>query len=119
MKEATTFICLFIYLFCVALVSFGKVSAEQKEEVEKFGLKIYSWDEFLEVVGYYYSFSSYLLQICHEKAPSRITWLYHKILDTLLALQVLFLTLSPEMTRGSYVLLFYRYFVVGLLIRVF
>jgi len=117
MKEATTSICLFIYLFSVALVSFGKVSAEQKQEVEKFGVKIYSWDEFLEVVGYYYSFSSYLLQICHEKAPSRITWLYHKILDTLLALQVLFLTLSPEMTRGSYVLrLFYRYFVVGLLI---
>lgn len=109
MKEATIFICLIIYLFCVAIVSFGKVSEEQKQEVEKLGVKIYSWDEFLEVVGYYYYFSSYLLQICHEKA-----------LDTLLALQVLFLTLSPEMTRGSYVLrLSYRYFVVGLLIRVF
>lgn len=73
MKEATTFICLIIYLFCVAIVSFGKVSEEQKQEVEKLGVKIYSWDEFLEVVGYYYYFSSYLLQICHEKAPSRYT----------------------------------------------
>ncbi|KAI5383451.1 long chain acyl-CoA synthetase 4 [Lathyrus oleraceus] len=31
------------------LVSFGKVTPEQKQEVEKFGLIIYSWDEFLEV----------------------------------------------------------------------
>lgn len=29
------------------IVSFGKVTHEQKEEVEKFGLTIYSWDEFL------------------------------------------------------------------------
>ncbi|RHN43458.1 putative long-chain-fatty-acid--CoA ligase [Medicago truncatula] len=31
------------------IVSFGKVSEEQKQEVEKLGVKIYSWDEFLEV----------------------------------------------------------------------
>ncbi|KAK7406054.1 hypothetical protein VNO78_07670 [Psophocarpus tetragonolobus] len=31
------------------IVSFGKVTSEQKQEVEKFGLAIYSWDEFLEV----------------------------------------------------------------------
>ncbi|XP_059441939.1 long chain acyl-CoA synthetase 4 [Corylus avellana] len=31
------------------LVSFGKVTPEQKEEVEKFGLAIYSWDEFLQL----------------------------------------------------------------------
>ncbi|WVZ09296.1 hypothetical protein V8G54_013826, partial [Vigna mungo] len=31
------------------IVSFGKVTPEQKEEVEKFGLAIYSWDEFLQV----------------------------------------------------------------------
>ncbi|KAK2385230.1 Long chain acyl-CoA synthetase 4 [Trifolium repens] len=31
------------------LVSFGKVTPEQKQEVEKFELIIYSWDEFLEV----------------------------------------------------------------------
>ncbi|KAJ7952141.1 Long chain acyl-CoA synthetase [Quillaja saponaria] len=31
------------------LVSFGKVTPEQREEVEKFGLAIYSWDEFLQV----------------------------------------------------------------------
>lgn len=37
---------------CTALVSFGKVTPEQKREVEKFGLAIYSWDEFLQVVGY-------------------------------------------------------------------
>uniref|UniRef100_A0A5B6Z4B6 Long-chain-fatty-acid--CoA ligase n=1 Tax=Davidia involucrata TaxID=16924 RepID=A0A5B6Z4B6_DAVIN len=29
------------------IVSFGKVNPEQREEVEKFGLAIYSWDEFL------------------------------------------------------------------------
>lgn len=33
------------------LVSFGKVTPEQKEEVENFGLKIYSWDEFLQLGG--------------------------------------------------------------------
>jgi long-chain acyl-CoA synthetase len=33
-------------------VSFGKVTPEQKQEVEKFELIIYSWDEFLEVVSY-------------------------------------------------------------------
>lgn len=31
------------------IVSFGKVTPEQKQEVEKFGLAIYSWDEFLHV----------------------------------------------------------------------
>ncbi|XP_027362151.1 long chain acyl-CoA synthetase 4-like isoform X2 [Abrus precatorius] len=31
------------------IVSFGKVTPEQKQEVEKFGLTIYSWDEFLQV----------------------------------------------------------------------
>ncbi|XP_030951886.1 long chain acyl-CoA synthetase 4 isoform X1 [Quercus lobata] len=31
------------------LVSFGKVTHEQREEVEKFGLVIYSWDEFLQL----------------------------------------------------------------------
>ncbi|PSS11314.1 Long chain acyl-CoA synthetase [Actinidia chinensis var. chinensis] len=29
------------------IVSFGKVNPEQREEVQKFGLAIYSWDEFL------------------------------------------------------------------------
>ncbi|CAL5356230.1 unnamed protein product [Camellia sinensis] len=29
------------------IVSFGKVTPEQKEEVEKFGLAVYAWDEFL------------------------------------------------------------------------
>ncbi|KAM0938470.1 putative long-chain-fatty-acid--CoA ligase, CDP-diacylglycerol--inositol 3-phosphatidyltransferase [Dioscorea sansibarensis] len=33
--------------FLKTIVSFGKVTPEQKEEVEKFGLAIYSWDEFL------------------------------------------------------------------------
>ncbi|KAM6557704.1 hypothetical protein CsatB_004723 [Cannabis sativa] len=31
------------------LVSFGKVTPEQRESVEKFGLKIYSWEEFLQL----------------------------------------------------------------------
>ncbi|KAL2516702.1 Long chain acyl-CoA synthetase 4 [Abeliophyllum distichum] len=29
------------------IVSFGKVTSQQREEVEKFGVDIYSWDEFL------------------------------------------------------------------------
>ncbi|KAL2902778.1 Long chain acyl-CoA synthetase 4 [Bienertia sinuspersici] len=33
------------------LVSFGKITSEQKEEVEKLGLKIYSWDDFLQLGG--------------------------------------------------------------------
>ncbi|PIN09207.1 Long-chain acyl-CoA synthetases (AMP-forming) [Handroanthus impetiginosus] len=31
------------------IVSFGKVTSQQKEEVEKFGVAIYSWDEFLSL----------------------------------------------------------------------
>ncbi|KAJ4950243.1 hypothetical protein NE237_027075 [Protea cynaroides] len=31
------------------IVSFGKVTPEQREEVEKFGVAIYSWDEFLQL----------------------------------------------------------------------
>lgn len=31
------------------IVSFGKVTPEQREEVEKFGLAIYSWEEFLQL----------------------------------------------------------------------
>lgn len=38
--------------FLVAIVSFGKVTPEQREEVQKFGLAIYSWDEFLLLVSY-------------------------------------------------------------------
>jgi len=34
----------------VAIVSFGKVTQEQKEEVRKYGLSVYSWDEFLSLV---------------------------------------------------------------------
>lgn len=33
------------------VVSFGKVKPEQKEEVEKFGIKIYTWDDFLQLGG--------------------------------------------------------------------
>ncbi|KAK9668396.1 hypothetical protein RND81_13G057400 [Saponaria officinalis] len=33
------------------LVSFGKVTAEQKEEVEKYGLQIYGWNDFLQLGG--------------------------------------------------------------------
>lgn len=34
-----------------AIVSFGKVVAEQKEEGKKFGVMIYSWNEFLFLVS--------------------------------------------------------------------
>jgi hypothetical protein len=43
----------YIYFYYIALVSFGKVTPEQREEVEKFGLAIYSWDEFLQLVGFF------------------------------------------------------------------
>jgi len=35
-------------------VSFGGVKPEQKEEAEKLGLVIHSWDEFLKLVRDYY-----------------------------------------------------------------
>lgn len=38
--------------FCyVALVSFGKVTAEQKKAADDFGLALYSWDQFLQLVS--------------------------------------------------------------------
>ncbi|KAM7511903.1 hypothetical protein LguiB_010778 [Lonicera macranthoides] len=36
-------------IYLKTLVSFGKVTAEQKELAESFGLAIYSWDEFLQL----------------------------------------------------------------------
>jgi hypothetical protein len=39
--------CILIF---VAIVSFGKVDEEQKEEVSKYGVSIYSWDEFMSLV---------------------------------------------------------------------
>lgn len=36
------------------IVSFGKVTPEQRAEVEKFGIGIYSWDQFLEGDGQHY-----------------------------------------------------------------
>ncbi|KAJ3701136.1 hypothetical protein LUZ61_004841 [Rhynchospora tenuis] len=33
--------------FLKTIVSFGKVTTEQRQEVEKYGLSIYTWDEFL------------------------------------------------------------------------
>ena len=32
-------------------MSFGKVNPEHKEKVEENGLSIYSWEEFLQLVG--------------------------------------------------------------------
>uniref|UniRef100_A0ACD5VXQ7 Uncharacterized protein n=1 Tax=Avena sativa TaxID=4498 RepID=A0ACD5VXQ7_AVESA len=37
--------------FLKTIVSFGNVTQEQKEEVSKYGLSIYSWDEFLSLAG--------------------------------------------------------------------
>lgn len=34
-----------------AIVSFGKVTAEEKEDCKKFGVMIYSWNEFLLLVS--------------------------------------------------------------------
>jgi long-chain acyl-CoA synthetase len=31
-------------------VSFGKVALKEQEEIEKSGLAVYSWDEFLKLV---------------------------------------------------------------------
>ncbi|KAI5655337.1 hypothetical protein M9H77_32524 [Catharanthus roseus] len=35
--------------FLKTIVSFGKVSTQQKEEIEKFGVAAYAWDEFLSL----------------------------------------------------------------------
>jgi len=37
--------------FLKTIVSFGKVNPEHKEKVEENGLSIYSWEEFLQLVG--------------------------------------------------------------------
>lgn len=37
--------------FSSAVVSFGRVTPEQKDEVEKFGTVFYSWEEFLLLVS--------------------------------------------------------------------
>jgi len=37
--------------FLKTIVSFGKVTQEQKEEVRKYGLSVYSWDEFLSLAA--------------------------------------------------------------------
>ncbi|KAL6615722.1 hypothetical protein ACP70R_037992 [Stipagrostis hirtigluma subsp. patula] len=37
--------------FLKTIVSFGKVTQEQKDEVSKHGLSIYSWDEFMSLAG--------------------------------------------------------------------
>ncbi|KAK3164958.1 hypothetical protein QOZ80_1AG0027070 [Eleusine coracana subsp. coracana] len=37
--------------FLKTIVSFGKVTEEQKEEVSKYGVSIYSWDEFISLAG--------------------------------------------------------------------
>lgn len=49
-------VCLFSY---AAIVSFGKVSTQQKEEIEKFGVAAYAWDEFLSLVSPYIVFLTY------------------------------------------------------------
>lgn len=38
-------------LLYVVLVSFGKITQEQKDKAGNFDLKLYSWDEFLLLVG--------------------------------------------------------------------
>lgn len=48
-----------------AIVSFGKVTPEQKIEAESFGLKIYAWDEFLVVVREFYLFISLVFRILY------------------------------------------------------
>lgn len=41
-------------------MSFGKVTPQQKEEVEKFGVVLYSWDEFLQLVRLVFVFLYFL-----------------------------------------------------------
>lgn len=41
-------------------MSFGKVSDSHKEEVNKFGLEMYSWEEFLQKVSYMKVYTGYL-----------------------------------------------------------
>lgn len=58
-----------MFLIClyVALVSFGKVTAEQKELTESFGLAIYSWDEFLQLVSYLLSVITSLQELFNSR----------------------------------------------------
>ena len=49
-------------LCCVALVSFGKVTAEQKQAAENAGLAMYSWAQFLQLVGT--CFELYYFGVC-------------------------------------------------------
>lgn len=41
---------------CKAVVSFGGVKSEQKEEADKLGLVIHAWDDFLKLVGDFHLF---------------------------------------------------------------
>ena len=52
------FICLF-----VAIVSFGKVAPNLKEEFEKYGLEIFSWDEFLLLVSIIFDLLAHLHKV--------------------------------------------------------
>ena len=64
----------YIWLQMQAVVSFGGVKPEQKEEAEKLGLVIHAWDEFLNLVGDFHlhfltsllvSFSIFFMMIIH------------------------------------------------------
>lgn len=46
-------ICLYRHYYA-ALVSFGNVTDDQSEAVGKFGVAVYSWDEFLQLVVSYF-----------------------------------------------------------------
>lgn len=50
-----SFLCyfygVFICDFYAAVVSFGKITHEQKDAVEKLGMMMYGWDDFLQLVG--------------------------------------------------------------------
>lgn len=52
------YIILMAIVFCSlspAVVSFGGITPQQKNEVEKFGVTLFSWDEFLQLVRVLFS----------------------------------------------------------------
>lgn len=70
-----------LYLIIItAVVSFGGVSREQKEEAENFGLVIYAWDEFLKLVwDLSFAFPEQLYWFCDISFQYSYNYAYHLV----------------------------------------
>ncbi|KAL4353267.1 hypothetical protein GQ457_06G037780 [Hibiscus cannabinus] len=52
------------------IVSFGKITLNQKAEAEKHGLAIFTWEEFMQLVGYFLSSLPVILQMTDDSELS-------------------------------------------------